>query len=125
MVRLIHPRMLPSLTTTFYVSLCTIQESTPTRDAGGQPILAWANLAGHVDLECSIAPISPGSPEAAEKHRPDGTIVIATHHLTFASIYTSIFPNMRAVAAGVAFDILSVEHDSHGTMTRLRLEIVR
>jgi len=117
--------MLSSLTVTFYVSLCTIQESTPTRDASGQPILAWSDLAGHIDLPCIIAPISPGSPEAAEMHRPDGTIVKATHHLSLPDIYTSIFPDMRAVVSGVNFDILSVEHDSHGTLTRFRMEVVR
>ena len=124
MVSLLHPRMLSSLEAMFYLSTCTIQESTATRDAYGQPILAWANLAGHVDLACSFAPISPGSPEAAEIKRADGTIVKATHHIAFPALYTSILPTMRAVAFGFNFDILAVEFDSHGIMTRLRVERV-
>jgi len=116
--------MLSSLESTFYASTCTIQEATETRDDYGQPIPVWANVAGLVNLPCSFAPISPGSPVAAEVKRSDGTIVIATHHIALSGLYTSILPTMRAVVLAVNYDILAVEFDSHRAMTRLRCEIV-
>lgn len=124
MVTLIHPRFLSSLAATFYSSTCTIQQATEAQDAYGQPIAAWANVAGLIALPCAIAPIS-GSPEAAERKREDGTIEIITHHISIAGYYLTITNKMRAVVAGANYDIVGAEVDSHVTMTRLRVALVK
>ena len=124
MVTLIHPRLLSNLTATFYTSLCTIQQATEAQDAFGQPIPAWANVAGLINLPCAIAPFS-GSPERAEVKRADGTIEIITHHISIAGNYLTITNKMRAVVAGVNYDIMASEVDSHSIMTRLRAVLVK
>ena len=125
MASLIHPRMLSSLEATFYVATCTIQEATETQDAYGQPIPAWANVVGLIDLACSIAPIIVATPQDTERRRSDGILEIASHHIAFPEYYSGIEPIMRAVVDSVVYDILAVEHDSHSAMTRLRVRIVR
>lgn len=122
---LVHPRLLSSLTPGFYPSLCTIQQATEIPDAWGQPIASWANVAGLANLPCAIAPISAGSPERAERRRADGTIEEATHHIAIAGYYTAIANKMRAIVAGVAWDIIGAEVDSHAAMTRLRVSRVQ
>ena len=124
MVSLIHSRFLSSLSATFYPSLCMIQEVTEVQDAYGQPIGAWADVAGLTNLPCAIAPFS-GSPEMAEHKRADGTIEIITHHISIAGHYPAITNKMRALVAGLAYDIVGAEMDSHSTMTRLRAVLVK
>ncbi len=124
MVRaLIDQRMLDHLGD-FYPSRCNIQARTDAQDGYGEPIPTWANLAGHVNLPCALAPFVIASPQQAEMRRPDGTIVVATHHLSIAGHFPSITPSMRAVVSGVTYNILSVEWDSLGQTTRCRLELL-
>ena len=125
MVALIHPRLLSSLSATFYPSLCTIQEATEVQDGYGQPIAGWNNIAGLIDLPCAIAPINPNSPQAAERKRADGTIEIITHTIAIGGHYPVITNKMRTVVAGVNYDIMAVETDSHSVMTRLRAVLVK
>ena len=55
MVRaLTHPRMVTGLKN-FYPQTCTIQVNSPTRDAHGQEIPDWNDLAGHVAIPCRRA----------------------------------------------------------------------
>lgn len=115
---LISPRMLGSLTA-FYPSLCTIQQNTPVADSYGQPIAAWANLAGHVGLACAV--MSGGG---REMKLPNQTYTVASHVILLAGHYPTITTAMRAVVGGVNYDILSVESDSQSTMTRLACQVV-
>lgn len=117
--------MLSSLAPVFYVSTCTIQEATEVRDAYGEPIATWADVVGLINLPCAIAPPSPGSPQAAEVKRTDGTIEIITHVIAIAGHYPAIINKMRAVVAGLNYDIIAAEIDSHATMTRLKVILVK
>ncbi len=122
---MIHPRMLASLSQ-FYPSSCTIQRSVLSQDDYGEPTAVWSDLADHVDLACGVAPISAGSPTGANEYRrADLTVTTATHHIALAGNYPTITPAMRAVVDGVAWNILGVEHDSHGVTTRLKVERVQ
>lgn len=123
MTSLVHPRLLSSLGQRFYPASCTIQQATEAQDAVGQPIATWATVAGLANLPCAVAPFG-GSTEASQRNRPDSTVDAATHAISVAGYYPAIINKMRAVVAGVAYDIVGVETDSHATMTRLRVVIV-
>jgi len=118
---IIHPDLLTDLHR-FFSSVCTIQEvPTPiATDAAGEEILAFVDLADHVDLPCTIAP-SGGQ----EVRKPDKTYVIASHHVTLAGHYPTVIEKMRAVVNGTALDILLVESDSQSETTRLACQIAR
>jgi len=120
---IIHGDLLTSLRR-FYPSTGDVQERTDTRDDAGQPIPAWANLAGHTSIRCAVAPASLGSPEQQEVRLDAMTVRTATHHIALAGYYPSITPRMRFVVGATVYDILAVEHDSQGKSTRLRAEIV-
>jgi len=116
---LIHPHLLEHLEETFFPSLATIQAVTLTQDSYGEPAEAWANLAGHVDIPCAIAPAS-----ARERASASMTVAETTHTTILAGEYLTVTPVHRAVVDGTVYDIVGVERDSHSTMTRLRLRIV-
>jgi len=116
--RLFHPKLLDNLGS-FFNSTCTIQEYTETQDELGEPIKTWLDKADHIDIPCAIAP-SGGQ----EVKRPDMTYVVSSHHLTLRGNYPAITEDMRAVVAGKTYDILLVEHDSRGLMTRLTVQVV-
>lgn len=118
---LIHPRMLVGLWG-FYPSTCTIQVATETQDSVGQPIPAWANLAGHVAIPCRIAPIERAS--GWEVKASTQTYTVATWKVALRSYYPAIITKMRAVAGGVNYNILAVEHDDQETMTVLQVDVV-
>jgi len=94
------------------------------QDAYGQPIPGWSDVPGLVDLPCSVAPFG-GSTENAERWRADGIIERITHAISIAGHYTAILNKMRAVVAGVNYNIVGAEVDSHATMTRLKVVLVQ
>jgi len=130
---IVDPRMLSRLAN-FFPSLCTIQEATYTVDTHGYPEPTWEDKEGHIDLACAIAPMYQGAPERAEITRADGTIVVATHHISLAGYYPDIRPEMQVVidrdfgdggfGEGEIWDIVSVETSSHQELTRLRVRKV-
>ncbi len=120
---LVHPRLLATMAPTFYISTCTIQVATETPDALGQPIPAWADVVGLVALPCAVAPFG-GSTEASQHNRSDSIIDAATHAIAIAGYYPTIVNKMRAVVAGMNYDIVGAETDSHAKMTRLRVVLV-
>jgi head-tail adaptor len=103
----------------FYASACTIQVSSATQDAAGQPVLTWSDLADHEDLACRLAPAM-----AEERKRDDLVLARTTHTIALAGYYTTITPAMRAIVGTSTYDILGVEQDGNGITTRLRVEIV-
>lgn len=120
---LIHPSLLSRLAA-FYPLLCTIQTSTETQDAVGEPIPSWGALIGHIALHCRVGPAGGG-----EQKRADGTLTRATHTIALAGYYPTLTTKMRAIVGGATYDILGVQHDngSYGatpTMTVLETEIV-
>jgi len=118
-VSLIDSRMLTRLAPVYYADTVTIQSRTDTRDSYGQPIPAWANVVALTSLPCRIAAVS-----ADERPGPDKTIVTVSHHISIAGHYPAITVLMRAVAGGVNYNIVAVEHDSEGVTTRLRVKLV-
>lgn len=120
---LIHPNLLASLGD-FYAATCTIQQNTPTADTFGEPVNAWANVSGLVGIPCSIAPNVIETPGGGEARTATMTLHRVTHHIALQGHYAAILPEMRLVSAGVNYDIIAVEHDSHAVQTRLKVELV-
>lgn len=117
---LIHPSLLTQLTN-FYPSTCTIQESTET-NTKGQRSLAWANVAGQVNIPCRVAPAT--SDRSREMKLPDMTYAIWSHTIALRGRYVGIIMKMRAVESGVDWDILAVDYDDQEESTYLRVRVV-
>lgn len=118
MTDLIHPRLFSQLAA-FYPATCTIQEASETLDAANQPIQAWADLPGHVDIPCTVS--RPGGGERKTTHQ---IYSVATHTIALAGYYPAITEKMRAVVAGQAYDILLPENDPLGVGTQLLCQVV-
>lgn len=118
---IVHPSLLARLTPNFYPSLCTIQAGAESRDALGQSIRTWSNLAGHVDLPCAIAePIRPGE----EVETTEQSFARRSKRVALAGLYPSITESQRAIVDGVTYDIERVAQDSQSMTTYLDVEIV-
>jgi head-tail adaptor len=87
------------LTDNFYPQTCTIQQYTAGVDSHDQPTQTWANLTDHVDLPCSIA-LSSGREVKGEVEYG-----VTTHRIALNGVYPLITRLMRAVIAGVNYDI--------------------
>ena len=120
---LVHPRLMANIAN-HYPDSCTVQSSTPSRGSAGSVTLSWANLAGHVNAPCSVGPVSLSLPNIQEFKRENNTPVIASHHIALRGHYPAVTATMRAIVSGHTYDILAVEHDSHGMTTRLRVREV-
>lgn len=116
---IIHPGMLEELEAQgHFPSTGTVQENTPT-NVDGVATDSWANLAGHVDLDCAVAALT-----AREKEALDMTIATSTHKVLLPALYASITQAMRFVSGGVTYEITGVADDQHDTMTRLILKLI-
>ena len=115
---LIHPRMLSKLGS-FYPSRCSIQRAMVTKDSYGQDIPSWLDFGAYVNIPCAVSP-SGGQ----EVTRPDMTVVVSSHTIALAGYCPAITTAHRAVVDGTSYNILSVERDQLGSMTRLRCQIV-
>ena len=122
---IVHPGLMDRVylhtTNSLYPSLCTIQTFTTTRSAAGATVQAWATLADHDDLPCRIAPASGGENRTHE-------LIYAVRGWTVAikGAYAGIQEKMRAVIAGVEYDIEASQIDGNGINTRLQVrEVIR
>jgi len=104
----IDSRRNAALTTNFHPSLCTIQAYVDGVDAYGQPTQTWANLAGHVDLPCSIA-LSSGR----EVKGTQNEYGITTHRIALNGVYPTITRLHRAVVDGVTYEIQYASPPGH------------
>lgn len=103
----------------FFSSECTIQANTPTYDTHNQPVASWADLAGHSDLPCRIAPVTD------DERRALGQIVeMATHLVALYGAYPTIQQAHQALVDDVAYDITGVRTDSEGVITYLGVKVV-
>ena len=104
----IDSRRNAAIETNFHPSLCTIQAETDSTNADAQPIQTWANLAGHVDIPCSVA-LSSGK-EVKGKQSEYGQ---TTHRIALNGVYSSITRLHRAVIGGVTYEIMFVSPPGH------------
>ncbi len=125
---IIHSNLLTHLSR-FYPTLCTIQYyAAENRDSYGEPQPVWLTVPDYDDLRCTIA-----AKGGNEVKMPDMTLAISTHTIALAGFYRLIEPKWRVMLvgfippwiAGTIFDILLVEFDSHGTLTRLTVQVVK
>jgi head-tail adaptor len=99
-----------ALTANFHPSLCTIQAYVDGVDGYGQPTQTWVNLAGHIDLPCSIA-LSSGR----EIKGPANEYGITTHRIALNGIYPAITRLHRAVVDGVTYGIQYASPPGHAS----------
>lgn len=116
---MIHPSMLTALSG-FYPSLCTIQSATEAQNNIGDVTHTWANLSGHVDLACRIAPASGNEVKQAAQIYAE-----YTHTIALAGAYTTVTEAMRAIVDGVTYDVVAVQFDGNRKTTRLLVKLVR
>lgn len=118
---IIHPGLLGSLSGSFYPSRCTIQVATLARNAMGEEIPTWANLAGHVSLACAMAePLSSGE----ETETSEQIFTRRRKRVALNGAYTSVTEQHRAIVDGVTYDIERVSIDSQGKTTYLDVELI-
>jgi head-tail adaptor len=98
---------------------CTIQRPANTNTKGDVSKSPWTDVAGLTALPCRVSPIA-----GREVRGADMTYAVGTHYITLAGSYPSIAMHMRAVVAGVAYDIEAVATDGEGAMTRLTVRVL-
>ena len=119
MSNIVNPRMLERLTPHFYRQRCTIEKGTSTRNSSGEPILTWSTLSDHAAIPCHLAPV-----RGRETPGANLTVAEATHTALLNGLYPDVTIQHRAKVDQVAYNIVAVEKDSQGAMTRLQLRIV-
>lgn len=120
MSRLIHPRMMDSLTRDFFPHVCRIDAKTVTQDASGHETPTWQAVSGWEEIACRKAPLSGN-----EQRTGNQTYLEATEKIILVGQYAGMNETMRAVVDGQAYDILVVEPDSEGVNTRLMVRLSR
>lgn len=116
---IIHPGMLGELEAQGHFPYTgTVQEFT-TAMVEGDAVETWVNLAGHIDLDCTISALT-----AREIEKLDKTISDSTHKALFTDYYPDITSAMQFVSGSLTLEITGVAHDQHGTMTRLTLKLI-
>lgn len=115
----VHPSMLTALSG-FYLSTCTIQQATESQNNIGDVTHTWANLSGHVDLRCRIAPASGNEVKQASQIYAEYTHIVA-----LAGAYTTVTEAMRVIVDGVTYDIVAAQFDGNHKTTRLLVRLVR
>lgn len=119
---LIDPSLITALGFLFNKTV-TIQESTPTQDATGQPIDAWSDKSGHVAIPCVMSPATRvAMPD--EKKLPTQIVAKSTWKVMLQGNYPAITTAMRAVVASVAYDIVGAQTDSQDLVTSLLVQLV-
>ena len=120
---IVHPDMLARLQPNHYPSLCTIQQASEVADSFGELVKTWANLAGHVDLPCRIAPATMGRSNEvrgqAQLYQVQNFIIALTGH------YPAITEKMRAVVGSTNYDIEVARPDGQGATMALDVRIAR
>jgi hypothetical protein len=84
---------------------------------------SWLNVESLTDLPCKVANASGRG--AQVKEELEGVEFERLQRLKRCLIqgyYPAIRPKLRAVVDGVAYDVISVQHDSHLQLTRVLLE---
>lgn len=115
-----------------FVSLVTMQQPTGQQTSTGAPLLSggdsgdgWNNVPGMIDIPAMNAPQSESRLTADQKKELAMVEGYQLRHLLLSGYFPQIQENSnwRAMVDGTAYDVLGVESDSQGQMTRLRLQI--
>jgi head-tail adaptor len=96
----IDSRRNAALTANFNPSTVTIQEYADGVDGYGAPTQTWGDLAGHVDLPCSIS-LSSGK----ETKLADQEYGVTTHRIALNGVYPTITRLHRAIVDGTTYEI--------------------
>jgi head-tail adaptor len=118
MGNLIHPGMLERLSR-FFPLIATIEQRSVTQDEYGQAHESWTTLPAHEAIPCTRAPLS-----ASERATLELQITTQAWHLLLRGAYPDITTEHRVVLSGEPYDILAVETDQTGTLTRLTVQRV-
>ena len=119
LTEIIHPGMLEEMESQgHFPNTGTVQDFTITRDEG-EPTAAWANLAGHIDLDCAVSALTSKEIEALDK-----TIADSTHKALLTAYYPLIKQSYQFISDSVTYEITGVASDQHDTMTRLILKVI-
>lgn len=108
----------------FFDTSASIQVSTVTRATNGEELQSWATVDGLANVPCSMAPAVRESPNQAEIRGYERSYIEHEFHALLRGYYPEITAVNRATVREVAYEITSVEHDSHALTTRLRLRKV-
>lgn len=117
--RLVDARMLPMLARDFFPSQCMILEATESQDEMGGVVQAWTPVSGMEAIPCRMI-----STSGDEQQTDNQTYLDATYRIVLAGRY-AIMELMRAVVGLVEYEIVVIEPDSEGIMTRLLVRLVR
>ena len=119
---LVHAKLMANLTRTtggHFPSTGAVQSKVVT-NTRGNPSEAWSDVSGLESIRCAIAAAS-----ADERRSPSHTYAESTHTALLDGSYTTIAAlDHRFLSGGIAYDILGVEQDSQGVITRLFLRQV-
>lgn len=116
----IDSRRNAAITTNFHPSLCTIQAYVDGVDSYGAPTQTWANLAGHVDIPCSIALSSGRKTKTGEMEYG-----LTTHRISLNGVYPTITRLHRAVVDGTTYEIQYASPPGHAnSITALDCNLV-
>lgn len=134
MVRQVIPNRWLENNANFFSSFATIQEPTITQDEFGGLVTTWSDYGLLTAIPCSVAPAS-SSPQKQEARQPDITSINKTWHCTLKGHYPNQINDSQRVQIWklnskdevthlMSLNIISVEQDSHSTMTRLLCEVL-
>lgn len=113
-------RMMESLTANFFPQTCTIQEYVDGIDAYGSPTQTWSNLAGHVDIPCSLM-LSAGK----ETKLAANEYGITTHKIALNGVYPSITRLHRAIVGSDTYEIQYATPPGHAnSLTVLLCDLI-
>ncbi len=111
-------------------SLFTAQSPSTVLGGTGAPDGTYSNVAGLIDIACTAPPLAFGdtSIRATEMKTLAEIEAAGFLHVLLDSIYPALKDGWRggwrAVIDGTDYDIMGVENDSQGKMTRVSVRLV-
>ncbi len=118
--RLVHPKLLETLTRDFFPQSCSIQQAVKTQSTSGQEVKTWADVPGWTAIPCRMSASGGG-----ERRMPSETYAEITNRIVLAGAFNGLNSEMRAVVNGTSYDIILVEPASEGITTRLSVRLVK
>lgn len=110
---LLSPKMLTALSG-FYPSVATIESAGQAADSYGDPVATWTTFAS--PIPCVVAARS-----VDQRLSSDSVHVVHSTYIALQGHYPLVTDAMRVTVDGAVWNILGVEHDSHGKTTRLQV----